>query len=143
MEQYINKSALVAELERRISVLKANESVISMLAGGMFVNEFKDLLSFLDTILDTLEMKEVEEEPVSNDLEEAAIEYCSGNKGADARVRTAFCMGAQWQKEQMITKACEWLRENKDHPLIGCEDPCLSGYLTDEFIEDFKKAMEE
>lgn len=42
-----------------------------------------------------------------------------------------------------IEKACEWLKENKDHPLIGCEDPCLSGYLTDEFIEDFKKAMEE
>ena len=55
MEQYISKSALVAEIERRISVLKANESVISMLAGGMFVNEFKDLLSFLDT----LEVKEV------------------------------------------------------------------------------------
>ena len=55
MEQYISKSALVAEIERRISVLKANESVISMLAGGRFVNEFKDLLSFLDT----LEVKEV------------------------------------------------------------------------------------
>ena len=56
MKQYIDKSALVAEIERRISVLKANESVISMLAGGMFVNEFKDLLSFLDT----LEVKEVD-----------------------------------------------------------------------------------
>lgn len=54
----INKSALVAEIERRISVLKTNESVISMLAGGMFVNEFKDLLSFLDT----LEVKEVDDE---------------------------------------------------------------------------------
>ena len=43
MKQYIDKAALVAEIERRISVLKANESVISMLAGGMFVNEFKDL----------------------------------------------------------------------------------------------------
>ena len=56
MEKYISKSAVVAEIERRISVLKANESVISMLAGGMFVNEFKDLLSFLDT----LEVKEVD-----------------------------------------------------------------------------------
>ena len=56
MAQYIDKSALVGEIERRISVLKANESVISMLAGGMFVNEFKDLLSFLDT----LEVKEVD-----------------------------------------------------------------------------------
>jgi hypothetical protein len=64
----IDKSALVAEIERRISVLKANESVISMLAGGMFINEFKDLLSFLDT----LEVKEVDlekeyEEFVVND----------------------------------------------------------------------------
>lgn len=50
MKQYIDKAALVAEIKRRISVLKANESVISMLAGGMFVNEFKDLLSFLDTL---------------------------------------------------------------------------------------------
>ena len=66
MEQYISKSALVAEIERRISVLKANESVISMLAGGMFVNEFKDLLSFLDT----LEAKEVE-------LEKETREYLS------------------------------------------------------------------
>lgn len=46
-------------------------------------------------------------------------------------------------KEEVIEKACEWLKENKEHPLIGCEDPCLSGYLTDEFIEEFKKAMEE
>ena len=50
MKQYIDKAALVAEIERRISVLKANESVISMLAGGMFINEFKDLLSFLNTL---------------------------------------------------------------------------------------------
>ena len=56
MKQYIDKAALVAEIKRRISVLKANESVISMLTGGMFVNEFKDLLSFLDT----LEVKEVD-----------------------------------------------------------------------------------
>jgi len=42
-----------------------------------------------------------------------------------------------------IEKACEWLKENKDHPFIGCEDPCLSGYLTDEFVESFRKAMEE
>lgn len=46
-------------------------------------------------------------------------------------------------QKDTIDKACEWLKENKDHPLIGCEDPCLSGYLTDEFIENFKKAMEK
>lgn len=46
-------------------------------------------------------------------------------------------------RKEVIEGACKWLKENKDHPFIKCEDPCLSGYLTDEFIEDFKQAMEE
>ena len=46
-------------------------------------------------------------------------------------------------REELIGKACEWLKENKDHPLIECEDPCLSGYLTDKFIEEFRKAMKK
>jgi len=46
-----------------------------------------------------------------------------------------------WTKA--IEKACEWLKENKYHAFIGCEDTCLSGYLTDEFIEDFKNYMKE
>ena len=61
MKQLIDKSAVVAEIERRISVLKANESVIPMLTGGMFVNEFKDLLSFIGS----LETKEVDEDTIS------------------------------------------------------------------------------
>ena len=46
-------------------------------------------------------------------------------------------------KDLRQVQACEWLKENNDHPFIGCEDPCLSGYLTDEFIDEFKKAMKE
>lgn len=42
-----------------------------------------------------------------------------------------------------LEKACNWLKENKDHPFIGCEDSCLSSYLTDKFIEEFRKAMIE
>ena len=56
---------------------------------------------------------------------------------------TYFEKGAKYADRTMIEKACEWLKENKEHPFIGCEDTCLSGYLTDEFIEDFKKAMKE
>ena len=53
----IDKSALVAEIERRIAILENNSNgIISMLASGMFVNEYKDLLS----LLDTLEVKEVD-----------------------------------------------------------------------------------
>jgi hypothetical protein len=36
------------------------------------------------------------------DLVEASIDYCGGTKGADARVRTGFISGANWQKEQML-----------------------------------------
>lgn len=47
----IDKVAVVAEIERRITLLENNsDGIISTLASGMFVNEYKDLLSFLDTI---------------------------------------------------------------------------------------------
>ena len=44
---------------------------------------------------------------VSEELVQAAIDYCGGNKGADARVRTAFMEGARWQREQMMEQAVE------------------------------------
>lgn len=47
------------------------------------------------------------EEPVSKELVEAAIEYCGGNKGADARVRAGFVMGAKWADKVMMEKAVE------------------------------------
>ena len=60
MAQYIDKSALVAEIERRI---KEHHS-------GYLVC-LKDILSFIDT----LEVKEVQEEPVSEEQEEAVKKY--------------------------------------------------------------------
>ena len=60
------------------------------------------ILCNLDAYIDSMQ-----EEPVSDDLEEAAIEYCGGNKGSDARVRTGFIMGAQWQKEQIMKDAID------------------------------------
>ena len=67
MMQYIDKSAIVAEIKRRITLLENNsDGIISMLASGMFVNEYKDLLSFLDT----LEVKDVvaEQEGICNGI---------------------------------------------------------------------------
>lgn len=49
----------------------------------------------------------------------------------------------KYKEDKFIEKACKWLKENKVHPFIGCEDCCLSGFLTDEFVEEFRKAMEE
>lgn len=119
MAQYIDKDAVVAEIERRISVLKANESVISMLAGGMFVNEFKDLLSFLDT----LDVKEVDEE------------Y---NGKAMLHVLTK---GVEQGKREILDNACEWLSKHfydKDYEIRDDEGYWIDADL---MITDFRKAM--
>ena len=121
MAKYIDKSALVAEIERRISVLKANESVISMLAGGMFINEFKDLLSFIDT----LDVKEVDEE------------Y---NGKAMLHVLTK---GVEQGKREILDKACKWLSKHfydKDYEIRDDEGCWIDADL---MITDFRKAMEE
>jgi len=59
-----------------------------------------------------------EENPVSKDLEQAAIDYCSGNKGADARVRAGFIMGAKWKEDQFEKerlKHCDALTAEQAH----------------------------
>lgn len=66
-----------------------------------------------------------------------------------AIIKKLLMQMAQWKDEQfakekqaLIDKACEWLRYNKEHPLIGCEDSCLIGFLTEEFIMEFRNAIE-
>ena len=109
---------------------------------------------FIDFFKAGAQWQKSKDESSTEDLEEVSKKYSSciyleevlsddDKEVLKARLMNTFKSGAKWQKEQMIDKACKWLKENKDHPLIGCEDPCLSGYLTDGFIEDFKKAMEE
>ena len=57
MAQYIDKSALVAEIKRRIDLLRTNESgVFHTFASEMIIIEYENMLSFLDT----LEVKEVD-----------------------------------------------------------------------------------
>ena len=51
MKELIDKSEIVTWIKRRIILLENNsDGIISTLASGMFVNEYKDLLSFLDTL---------------------------------------------------------------------------------------------
>ena len=52
-----------------------------------------------------------------------------------------FVEGAKWADETMIEKAIEWLRENIYNRVYECGDKL--GFPTADFIEDFKKAMEE
>lgn len=93
----IDKSALVAEIERRMQEHHSGYLVC-----------LKDMLSFLDT----LEVKEVQEEPVSEDLEEAARKagqkYFPDEENIWARpnyeakrAECAFKEGAEWQREHL------------------------------------------
>jgi hypothetical protein len=166
MAQYIDKVTVVAEIDRlQEATMDKNQNFLSSYHEGIF-----DGLSMLENFLDTLEVKEigvdlgdpqgdigvkwVQEEPTSNDLEAEFVLYLkhkfnipqeghklktNGWRPSPYDILDIAKHFAQWQK----TKACEWLKEHEEHPFIGCEDPCLSGYLTDEFIDDFKKAMEE
>lgn len=92
MAQYIDKSALVAEIKRRI---KEHHS-------GYLVC-LKDMLSFIDTL-------EVKKEPVSEDLEEAARRIATRHSHITGDTYYAndawfFKKGAQWQKKQMMKDA--------------------------------------
>ena len=128
MKQYIDKAAVVAEIERR----RKEWSYGSSIEAKYKREECDDFLYFLDN----LEVKEVEEVPVSKDLDDAARSYSDnidnicGSVGE--QTRNAFKLGANWQEEQMIDKACEWLKE---------QDEMVGVSFEEDFIERFKNYM--
>lgn len=102
MAQYIDKDAVVAEIERRIKELQPCNTRENLRAHGSIAGYYQ-ILSFINS------MQEV---AVSEDLEEAAIDYDSyrpalygeddeGDYVEYIEVRKdAFIAGANWQKEQ-------------------------------------------
>ena len=113
MTQYIDKSAVVAEIERRQSI------VLDPLNNNIHTKRLEETYKSILSFLDTLEVKEVEEETISEDLEYAALLHYpkmsrisephgfipADNKShylgdANEDNRKAFIVGAQWQKEQ-------------------------------------------
>ena len=95
MTEYIPKSALVAEIER-IEHETNYEPFTDEVLGKRCT--CRSLLSFINTI----EVKEVEE-PVSEDLEEAAFDYaeaCKYDGGEKLLFVEHFKAGAEWKKEQ-------------------------------------------
>lgn len=51
----------------------------------------------------------------------------------------AFIVGAAWQKQRLIDKACEWLKFN----YVEFTDNSRLGLKINELIKDFKQAMED
>lgn len=54
-------------------------------------------------------------------------------------VNSSFIAGAKWADKTMVENACEWLEEFT----IDYVNDTKLGFYKKEFIEDFKKAMEE
>lgn len=124
MKAYIDKSAVVAEIEKELNTTKKYSTE--------YVNGKKYALNKILSFIDTLEVKEVNEEPVSNDLEDYAkkesesfaereyeIDYIDRNalaKGYFWGVKD----GAKWQKEQMEKEVdlekekIEWSEEDEE-----------------------------
>ena len=135
MRHLINKDAVVAEIEKELNTTKKYSTE--------YVNGKKYALNKILSFLDTLEVKEVEEEPVSEDLGEAANTYVDNwyklnnldkeSYPIDVEIsKNDFKAGAKWQKEQMIEKACVFLKSTDFYK-----------YYNREFVKEFVKAMEK
>lgn len=77
------------------------------------------------------------------DKEKAKQLYCKYRETDFARESAAFNAAmemAKWKEEQMIEKACEWLKNNMHKYLVAKADG--ADYRITIF-DDFKKAMEE
>lgn len=74
------------------------------------------------------------EEPVSEDFKKFEEQYLEKEKEEILSVydrHAGLVDGAQWQKKKTIDKACMYLNEHRD------------GFITDDYIKDFRKALEE
>ena len=96
----IDKDTLVGEINRlQEATMDKNQNFLSSYHEGIF-----DGLSMLENFLDTLEVKEVKEEPVSKDLEDAVKKYLTSLRKSHFEgydIERAFKKGAQWQKERI------------------------------------------
>jgi len=147
IERLINKyNEILSKVDKNSEDWVDSESMLAAKRDSLIC-----ILSFINSL----------EEPVSEDLEEAAKNYEEDAIFyAARRISDFFKAGAQWQKQQdqstielaedhaylagqehIIDRACEFLRSHIDKQLVIYHE--FTWRSRDEFIEGFKKAMEE
>ena len=72
MEQYIKKSALVAEIENISDYVDEHWDTDYAIGAKRFADKLQDAI-------DTLEVKEVDYRPIDNDFERDAVNFCLDN----------------------------------------------------------------
>lgn len=114
MEQYIQKTAVLAEIENLLDKGKYHEEYDCAYRDGN-----NGALYALKGKLDAIEVKEMQEESVSEDLEEASRNYADNEEYGDDvyfAIKAAFKVGAKWQKEH-LWKPSEEQIEALEHSL--------------------------
>ena len=89
MKQYIDKSEVVAEIER----IKKEECPIDTYEGRIKLFYFERFLSYLDTI----EVKQVDIAEMADEYYDALMKEASGwmDEGTMAHCRLAYCIGCR------------------------------------------------
>ena len=107
MEQYIPKTAVLAEIENLLDKGKYHEEYDCAYRDGN-----NGALYALKGKLDAIEVKEMQEESVSDDLEEASRNYTDNEEYGDDvyfAIKAAFEAGAEWKKEHLWKPSEEML----------------------------------
>lgn len=139
MEQYISKSALVAEIERRATFFLEESKKKTTLNDSSCAVALYGLLSFINI----LEVKEAQEEPISEDLEEAAFDYaeaCKYEGGEKLLCVEHFKAGSEWVQEKMMGKYIEkqgdkksaWSDDDEQYLLV-CKNALAKYQTTDKW----------
>lgn len=77
-------------------------------------------------------------ESIDRRAQEYAEGICPNNEMGQIVRSTAYAVGALEERQGLIEKACEWLKAKNEMCMFE-----LEMILGGNFIEDFKKAMEE
>ena len=104
MAKYIDADLLVRKIRGQIRLENLNFAALGGGGQTFCINTLEWVLKQIDSL-----QQEQLEEPIPEDLEEAAEEYIKKGKYLPEGfvVRPAFIAGAKWQKEQMLKDAVE------------------------------------
>ena len=133
-----DKELIKQDIKRRISNLEklGNREYIKKYFTEQFrfIEVYEGLIKFIDSL---------PEEPASEDLEKE-ITKCYKSRNDLMMTREQFGKiirhFTEWQKQQLIDKACEWLNDWLESDDFGIPITASSRKL---FLKEFKEAMEE
>lgn len=120
MEQYISKSALVAEIEDKINkyTKRGEESDAKRDGYAMYWGGVLSCLNEVRSFIDTLEVKEVKEEPVNEDLEDYAKKesesFAEREYEIDYIDRNTLAKGYYWG----VKAGAEWMQKQLNNQTV-------------------------